>query len=129
MTDALPDALASWAVLGPALDGRRLVVFLDYDGTLTPIVARPELAVLDYETRGVDKGKAVRWLLDATGAGDAVPIYVGDDITDEDAFTAVRDRGLGVLVAELPRPTAARYTLRDPIEVRWWLERLAGLAR
>ncbi len=33
------------------LDGRRPVVFLDYDGTLTPIVARPELALLPANTR------------------------------------------------------------------------------
>lgn len=75
-----------------------------------------------------DKGKALLWLLDALDLGDAYPIYVGDDVTDEDAFDAVRDHGLGILVAELPRPTAALYLLQDPFEVRLLLDRLADLA-
>jgi alpha,alpha-trehalase len=43
--DALPDALAPGELESRA-DGRRPAVFLDYDGTLTPIVARPEQAVI-----------------------------------------------------------------------------------
>ncbi len=73
-----------------------------------------------------DKGKAVLWMLDALGldAPDVVPLYLGDDATDEDAFTALRDRGIGILVAEAPPETAARYLLRDPAEVKVFLDRL-----
>jgi trehalose-phosphatase len=73
------------------------------------------------------KGKAVRWLLDALDLGDeAVPVYVGDDVTDEDAFRELRGRGIGVIVlGEDQRPTAADYSLRDTDEVRIFLERLA----
>ncbi len=56
------------------------------------------------------------------------PIYVGDDVTDEDAFRALEERpgpGLTVLVSDEPRETAARYRLRDPYEVRRFLERFA----
>ncbi len=74
-----------------------------------------------------DKGRALLWLLEATGRTDAFPIFVGDDATDEDAFAVLAGRGLGVLVAELPRPTAARRSLQDPFEVRLFLERLASL--
>jgi trehalose-phosphatase len=56
-----------------------------------------------------------------------LPLYIGDDVTDEDAFRAIAGRGIGVLVAEEPRETAAAYWLRDPDEVRELLERLAGL--
>ena len=58
-----------------------------------------------------------------------LPIYIGDDVTDEDAFRALaeHERGLGVLVAEEPRPTAARHRLRDPDEVREMLDWLAGI--
>jgi trehalose-phosphatase len=74
------------------------------------------------------KGKALLWLLDATGQQGAVPIYLGDDATDEDAFAVLVERGLGILVAELPRPTAARYALQNPFEVEAFLERLTALA-
>ena len=72
-----------------------------------------------------DKGQALLWMLDAFGLPGAVPLYLGDDLTDEDAFRAVEERGVGILVAEEPRPTAASYSLRDPGEVRRFLEWLA----
>lgn len=67
-----------------------------------------------------DKGRAVEFLLDHLQPAVGVPVlYVGDDMTDEDAFHALRHRGGdGVLVAD-PRPvrTAATSYLRDPFEV------------
>jgi trehalose 6-phosphate phosphatase len=86
-----------------------------------------------------DKGKALLWILDQWGLDRSaaepnlpvlVPLYVGDDVTDEDAFQALRGHGLGIVVAqdgELPRETAAAYSLRDPDAVRELLERLAAL--
>ncbi|HEX9670400.1 MAG TPA: trehalose-phosphatase [Thermoanaerobaculia bacterium] len=76
-----------------------------------------------------DKGEALRWLLAAWGldGGRSVPLYVGDDVTDEDAFRVVAETGVGILVADHPRPTAAAYSLRDPGEVRELLERVAVL--
>jgi len=76
-----------------------------------------------------DKGRAVLWLLEALGLDEegVVPVYVGDDVTDEDAFRALEGRGVGILVSELPRATAARYALQDPREVRELLVRLSNL--
>lgn len=75
-----------------------------------------------------DKGRAVLWLLDALelDGRDYVPIYLGDDTTDEDAFRALAGRGIGVVIASVPRPSAARYQLQDPGEVGTFLQRLAG---
>lgn len=82
-----------------------------------------------------DKGRAVEWILrvmvEETGlaAESILPIYVGDDETDEDAFRAVaahQPPGIGILVTPTPVPTAATYTLRNPDEVRELLEWLAG---
>ena len=79
-----------------------------------------------------DKGKTLRWVLDYIrdneGAGPLLPIYLGDDITDEDAFDAVDDDGIAILVRHSDdgdRATAARYALDDPSRVREFTERLA----
>ncbi len=78
-----------------------------------------------------DKGKAVTWLLQELGLDrpDVIPIYVGDDVTDEDAFGTLSERGIGIVVTDLPRPTAGRFSLQDPFEVRAFLQRLARLPR
>ncbi|MGH8707032.1 MAG: trehalose-phosphatase [Burkholderiales bacterium] len=72
-----------------------------------------------------DKGRAVLWLIEELKLQDALPVYIGDDLTDEDAFRALAGRGVGIAVHEEPRATAAQHTLRDPDEVR---ALLAGLA-
>ena len=76
-----------------------------------------------------DKGKAVLWLLEALhlDGPEVLPIYVGDDVTDEDAFAALKQLGIGVLVTDVPRPSAAAYSLRDTEEVRQFLQLLTAL--
>ncbi|HEX6208679.1 MAG TPA: trehalose-phosphatase [Actinomycetota bacterium] len=76
-----------------------------------------------------DKGRALRWFLEVLGLTDAVPVYVGDDLTDEDAFQEIREDGLGVVVRgeHDERPTLAHAALDGPDEVRGFLEALADL--
>ncbi|MBX3001485.1 MAG: trehalose-phosphatase [Caldilineaceae bacterium] len=65
-----------------------------------------------------DKGKAVLYLLEALHLdGDEIlPIYLGDDITDEDAFRALNDRGIGIFVGQLDDPEIANHhTAADAI--------------
>lgn len=72
-----------------------------------------------------DKGKAVEWLLPQLDpSGRRHPVYIGDDVTDENAFRVVCRRGTGILVREDDHPTTARYALEDPREVRLFLQRL-----
>ena len=77
-----------------------------------------------------DKGRAVLWLLQALGLEDPMvaPLYIGDDVTDEDAFRALAqaERGIGILVASSPQPTAAQFTLHDPGEVQEFLLQLTA---
>jgi trehalose 6-phosphate phosphatase len=79
-----------------------------------------------------NKGKTLRWVLDYIrdneGPGGLLPIYLGDDITDEDAFDAIHDDGIAILVRhgdDGDRATAAGYALDKPDRVREFTERLA----
>jgi trehalose-phosphatase len=76
-----------------------------------------------------DKGRAVLWLIETLQLRDALPVYIGDDATDEDAFRALAGRGAGIAVLEAPRPTAAAYSLAGPAEVRELLAALAEAPR
>ncbi len=75
-----------------------------------------------------DKGKALEWLMGRLGLDleTIIPLYLGDDVTDEDAFAVLIGRGLGVVVGRDGAPTLAEYALEDPDEVRELLARLAG---
>ncbi len=77
------------------------------------------------------KGKAVLWLLDAidTAQAEPYPIYIGDDVTDEDAFRALAGVGVGIVVGDDDRTTAASYALSTPKEVEHFLNRLSGMRR
>ncbi len=70
-----------------------------------------------------DKGKALLWLLKELDLDkpDMLPIYIGDDFTDEDAFRVLQSRGLGILVGEHGEDTAAFYTLDSVQEVQQFL--------
>ena len=80
-----------------------------------------------------DKGKAVLYLLEALhlDRDDVVPLYLGDDVTDEDAFRALAGRGVGILVGRADDPevagrtTSADYVLDTIPEVERFLDALA----
>lgn len=79
-----------------------------------------------------DKGKTLRWvisrLIDRGEVDSVLPLYLGDDITDEDAFDAVRDDGVGIVVRHTDdgdRATSARFALDSPADVVGFIEQLA----
>jgi trehalose-phosphatase len=75
------------------------------------------------ELRSTDrtKGTAVRQILAQEPA--AVPAaYLGDDLTDEDAFAALGDRGFSILVRTEVRASCARFWLRPPKELLGFLD-------
>jgi trehalose 6-phosphate phosphatase len=74
-----------------------------------------------------DKGVAVRKFLDAPAMRGALPIYFGDDFSDEPAFVAAR-KGISILVGKR-RATRAHYCLRGPAEVAAALSRMEEIIR
>lgn len=68
-----------------------------------------------------DKGVAIRALMDEPPFRGRVPVFAGDDVTDESGFAVVNALGgVSVLVGNRA-PSAAHFGLRDPAEVRAWL--------
>ncbi len=85
-------------------------------------VIKPGSNVVELLARSVDKGRALRHLADELNQ--PVHIFVGDDVTDEDAFGALDDPGLSVRVG--PGETSAAYRLADPDEVAVLIGELAA---
>lgn len=78
------------------------------------------------------KGTALSWLLELMGLqrDGVLPMYIGDDVTDEDAFAVLRHNGVGILVADATEPTQATqatYQLADTEAVRAFLLTLATI--
>ena len=73
------------------------------------------------------KGKAVLWIMDAlklSEKDDVIPLFIGDDITDEDAFEVLKDKGMGILVGGHGQKTHAHYALKNVYQVRVFFDRL-----
>jgi len=79
-----------------------------------------------------DKGKSVLWLIArwkaAAGDRNTLPVYLGDDRTDEDAFRAIGNKGVTVFVGNpASADTRARYYLRGTPEVTEFLKKITEL--
>ena len=114
-----------WRGMAPA--EARKVQSLTQDGW-RPLAERSGLKLLQFEAglelrvSHPDKGDAVRSIL-ADLDTEAPIAYLGDDLTDEDAFQVLKGRGLPILVRADYRETIARAWLRPPKELIAFLER------
>src|SRR5262249_10991414 len=89
---------------------------------LEPLAGRSGLVLAEFDEgveirlRAANKGAALQGLLSELKPD--VPVaYMGDDITDEEAFRVLNDRGLPFLVTAKPRFTAAQISLNPPQEL------------
>ncbi|HEX7363579.1 MAG TPA: trehalose-phosphatase [Dehalococcoidia bacterium] len=76
-----------------------------------------------------NKGKAVTWLMaklkDSSKKRRILPVYLGDDLTDEDAFNVVNKiHGISIVVGEDNIDSVAQYFLKSPEEVTYFLKML-----
>jgi trehalose-phosphatase len=104
-----------------------------------PLAQMDGLSLLEFEAglelrAGRDKGAAVTAILEEAAASSLhrepnPAAFLGDDLTDEAAFRAIKNygnrggHGLGILVRNQPRPTAADIWLQPPGELRDFLKR------
>jgi len=109
--------------------GRARVIKERTRALFEPMAQMDGVTLLEFEAGlelrvGRDKGEVVAALLEETHDGNPGPAaYLGDDITDEAAFKAIKGRGLGVLVRRERRDSAASIWLRPPGELREFLSR------
>ena len=82
--------------------------------------------VVEIRPAGADKGDAVRAFMAEPDFAGARPLFVGDDLTDEDAFAAASAMGGAGILVGAARETAARWRLPDVRSVIAWLEEAAG---
>ena len=136
-------------VPGVFVEGKGLTLSVHY--RLTPEELRPEV-MADFDevmsqvadgdrvrvTRGKEilevrpnvdwhKGRAIARIAQTFPVG-TLPIYFGDDLTDEDGFAAIHElNGISVFVGPARQPTKALYRVDSPAEVAQALELLARL--
>lgn len=76
-----------------------------------------------------DKGKAIEYLIEELSEkpDEVLPIFIGDDVTDEDGFEFLMHRGIGIVVGDHGKPSYARYRLKDTEEVRKLLFQISDM--
>ena len=77
---------------------------------------------LELRSNDRDKGTAVEQILGEEEARDPASAFLGDDLTDEDAFRALGNRGVSILVRNQPRPSSAQFWIRPPEELLAFLD-------
>ncbi|MDQ3535985.1 MAG: trehalose-phosphatase [Bacteroidota bacterium] len=72
------------------------------------------------------KGRALQWLMNKLNfiSEEYVPIFIGDDVTDEDALKIIKEDGIGIIVGSHDQKTAASFRLEDTDEVTEFLVHL-----
>lgn len=85
------------------------------------LTVKPGKCVIELVRPGADKGGAVRDFMQVAPFAGAMPVFIGDDLTDEDGFAACEALGGWAIVVGDRKPTAARYRLRSVAHVYEWL--------
>lgn len=86
--------------------------------------------VYEIKPREAHKGQVIERFLNISSFHNRIPVFVGDDITDEDGFLACNDRGgISIRVGAPEEPTVARFRLRDVEGVQNWLGQILKVAQ
>jgi trehalose 6-phosphate phosphatase len=126
----LPALLLEEKPLGLALHYRsapdleqQLRAFADSLVKEHPVALKRGKCVVEFVVPGTSKARAVERLMTIAPFTDSVPVFVGDDETDEDGFAAAAALGgFGIAVGERPS-RGASFRLESPAAVREWVLR------
>jgi trehalose 6-phosphate phosphatase len=119
----------------PAAGAGALALARRLAGTTRPeLRVMPGKMVVELRMAGADKGTAIHSFMSTAPFHGRVPVFAGDDVTDEDGFAMVNAMGghsirvgaTGIGPQAAPG-TAARWTVPDAPAFRRWLAGLAGM--
>lgn len=88
----------------------------------------PGKAMVEVKPAGINKGAAVTALMKHAPFSGRRPVYIGDDITDESAFTSIVRLG-GIAMSVGRKHPAASHCFDQPEDVRHWLQALSAAAQ
>ena len=107
---------------GPAL-GQRLRQIAGASESAYSV--QPGTLVYELKPSTCSKGAALRAFCREAPFRGRLPVMLGDDLTDESAFSVVNAcGGISIRVGPAPHPSEARYALADPAAARTWLAEL-----
>lgn len=90
------------------------------------LILLPGKMIFELKPAGVDKGQAIRRLLDHAPFRGRTPVFVGDDVTDEAGFEAVNRLGGHSIRVGDGQATVARHRAADVETILDWLARFPG---
>ncbi|SFM92853.1 trehalose 6-phosphate phosphatase [Izhakiella capsodis] len=89
------------------------------------LVLQPGKCVVELKPKGVDKGLALHQFMQEALFSGRIPVFVGDDVTDETGFGVVNALG-GVAIKVGQGQTQASFRMDNVEEVHRWLEKLTS---
>ena len=98
----------------------------EFVATRRALAVRPGKMVVEAIPLEANKGEAVSRMMRDGGEG-RLPVYFGDDLTDEDAFFALRENGVAVRVGVQTAASWARYCVASPAQVVAALAEMAAV--
>ena len=107
----------------PEFETRILELARTYVRHNTLLALQPGKCVVEIKPKGISKGAAIAAFMDEAPFAGRLPVFVGDDLTDEAGFEVVNQRG-GVTIKVGKGDTIAQWRLQSVREVHLWLEKL-----
>jgi trehalose 6-phosphate phosphatase len=102
--------------------GAEVIAFMNSFSPGDELAVQEGKLVVELKPALYDKGTAITSILKRAPFAGRIPIFLGDDLTDEKGFVTVNQRnGLSIRVGAEEMPTEARYHLADPAAVRQFL--------
>lgn len=94
----------------------------------TGLEVQPGKMVFELRPPGADKGSALRTMMTEPLFAGTMPVFIGDDLTDEPAFLAAQDLGgAGIIVGDRV-PSEAKFRIASVSEALEWLRQASELA-